>query len=530
MEISDLHKTTIRTCRVSLACICVALWAGSAANAAVPTPSVTLSPEGTHGFPFSSSALDLTSAGFVEQEFLISGTAQAYINEGALGTDGKWNVKPNPGVTSAYTTRLLVRRPTNPKRFNGTVLVEWNNVSGGVDATPDWALAHEEILREGYAWVGVSAQFVGVLAQQQWENGPQDRYAAVFHPGDSFSYDIFSQAAKAIRAPGAIKPLGALTQRVRSVLADGESQSAGRMITYYNAIQPLANVYDGFIIHSNGAGAALSQSFAGMIPFPSQAIPAPNGVPATPDIPVPPTAFLRGDIAAPVLFVNTESDVGPALGGGFSVHQQPDSLRFRLWEVAGTSHADQYLLATARADSVKSGGGQSPECGNPPINNGPGNYSMNAAIHALRLWVEVGVVPATAARFNMTISPSTVQATINRDPATGLAIGGLRLPQIAVPTSTHTGERPLGALAASPFCFLFGASDPWNGDSDAWDGQAGFDPSPTPEPTLSASYRNRGDYVSKVVASAWHSVLRGHLRPVDALQIIRDAAHAPVPR
>src|SRR5205823_3716775 len=63
-------------------------------------------------------------------------------------------------------TRILVERPTSPSRFNGTVVVEWLNVSGGLDAAPDLIGAHTRMMREGMVWVGVSAQFAGV------EGGP----------------------------------------------------------------------------------------------------------------------------------------------------------------------------------------------------------------------------------------------------------------------------------------------------------------------------------------------------------------------
>ena len=42
-------------------------------------------------------------------------------------------------------------RPTSPKEFNGTVVVEWLNVSGGLDASPDWTGAHTELNRDGFA-------------------------------------------------------------------------------------------------------------------------------------------------------------------------------------------------------------------------------------------------------------------------------------------------------------------------------------------------------------------------------------------
>ncbi len=61
---------------------------------------------------------------------------------------------------------MLVRQPADPSKFSGTVLVEWLNVSGGVDADPEWVSLQDEIVRAGDAWVGVSAQRIGV------EGGP----------------------------------------------------------------------------------------------------------------------------------------------------------------------------------------------------------------------------------------------------------------------------------------------------------------------------------------------------------------------
>lgn len=91
-------------------------------------------------------------------------------------------------------------RPVKPARFSGTVVVEWLNVTGGADAAPDWTLGHNELIREGDVWVGVSAQKVGVDALKTAPpRGDPVRYATLSHPGDSYSYDIFSQAGQAIR-------------------------------------------------------------------------------------------------------------------------------------------------------------------------------------------------------------------------------------------------------------------------------------------------------------------------------------------
>ena len=65
----------------------------------------------------------------------------------------------------------------------------------GADAAPQWIAGHDELVRDGFAWVGVSAQQVGVDALKAAD---PSRYGSLSHPGDSYSYDIFSQAGQAV--------------------------------------------------------------------------------------------------------------------------------------------------------------------------------------------------------------------------------------------------------------------------------------------------------------------------------------------
>ena len=119
-------------------------------GASVPSPTVTgpiPSTQGSHGRPQTDSAFDLEPFGFVEEEYFVSGTAKTY------------TATPS---TADYTTRMLVRRPADPKKFNGTVIVEWNNVTAQHDQTPDYFWSYPMILREGYAYVIVSAQKAGI--------------------------------------------------------------------------------------------------------------------------------------------------------------------------------------------------------------------------------------------------------------------------------------------------------------------------------------------------------------------------------
>ncbi len=174
--------------------------ARTAGAAAVPSPDVTEA-SGGRGVPVipGFTQFDLSEVGYQMSEVFLSGTAHAYQPTAALTTDGRFSVVES--AEAPYTTRAVVARPTRPSKFNGTVVVEWLNVSGGADAGPDWILAHNELVREGFVWVGVSAQKVGVdaLRSDDPQRGDAVRYAGLDHPGDSFSYDMFSQAGQAIR-------------------------------------------------------------------------------------------------------------------------------------------------------------------------------------------------------------------------------------------------------------------------------------------------------------------------------------------
>jgi len=465
----------------------------AAGHAAIPVPAVT-GPITSGGGAFVTplSAIDLGAAGYVEEEFFVAGTASAHSPAGAFTADGKWSAVR--GETAPYVTRLLVRRPTSARKFNGTVVVEWLNVSGGVDAAPDFTFAHTLLLREGFAWVGVSAQYVGVeggasplgldLSLKKINPG---RYGALSHPGDSFSYDMFSQAAAAIRTPGGIPPLGPL--KAKRILGIGESQSAFRLVTYVNAVHPLARVYDGFLVHSRGGGAAaLAQS-----PQPSAPVPTP--------------AFIRDDLSEPVLIFETETDL---ISLAYFPARQDDSHNVQLWEVAGTAHDDAYGLSAGPADAgpaaldttylppVTSIFGVL-TCA-APINAGPQHYVYAAALSRLNRWVKSHRVRRRPMpRLQVDAGPP---AALVLD-ARGNVLGGIRTPQMDVPVAVQSGlGQPPGG-----FCGLFGTSAPFDA------------------PTLAQLYPSHARYVSAVVKAARKAVRAQVLLRAD-LPAIKAAAVA----
>lgn len=106
-------------------------------------PAATLAEVNVPGtFPLRSVAVDLDDHGYVETEYYASGTAGRYrgAQPGLLDTaelidDGY-----------PYRTRVLVRRPADPRDFNGTVVLEWSNVTVGQDINFTFAESYEYLL------------------------------------------------------------------------------------------------------------------------------------------------------------------------------------------------------------------------------------------------------------------------------------------------------------------------------------------------------------------------------------------------
>jgi hypothetical protein len=403
-------------------------------------------------------AFDIGAVGYGAAEFFVSGTASSYAPAADLGPDGRWDVTPSG--TAEYTTRIVVLTPADRARFNGTVLVEWLNVSGGIDAPAVWMMAHREILRAGYAYVAVSAQRVGVeggasLLGMDMSLKSQDpkRYAPLCHPGDEFCYDIFSRVGQLLGEGAVNGVLGDL--RARHVIAVGESQSAMYLTTYINAVDPLAASYDGFLVHSRFATAA---PLDGMSIFDESEASSPGAV-----------AF-RTDLRVPVVAVITETDLFGGPRHGYYFARQPDTERLRVWEIPGAAHADNYTIQVAPIDS-----GSAPidaivaayaptnmlmgqQLGH-YINFAPQHhYVVQAAVAALNHWVGTGEPAPQAAP----ISVRDGDQPLPMLDANGVAEGGVRTPWVDVPTARTSGLGASESATESIMAAIFGSGEPFD--------------------------------------------------------------------
>jgi hypothetical protein len=480
----------------------VAAIAPAGASRAEPTPSAaTPTVEGPvtggRGAPANAAGFDLASVGYEQDEYFISGTATAYASAVPLTNDGQWTATPT-GDPAPYKTRILVARPSDPKKFDGTVYVEWLNDSAGGEATPEWTFAHNEIIREGAAWVGVSAQAVGVVGGtslvgsilQPLVKQDPDRYGTLVHPGDSYSYDIFSQAGMAVRARTGVKPLGPV--RPSYVIAIGDSQSAFRLTTYVDAIEPVTHVYDGFLVQSReGNSAPLSQA-------PLTTINAPN-----------PT-YIRDDTKVPVLLLTTETDLVVL---GYRTARQPDTKTFRDWEVAGTSHADSYTLSGG--NDTGDGAGDitlfnamvnppaSPPLGcAPAINAGDETYVVRAALYALRAWIVDGAPPAHSSKLQL--DGTNLAYALD---AHGNALGGIRTPVVDAPVAQLSG---IALSTNSGLCRLFGVTKPFDASA------------------LASLYPTHAAFVQAWDRAANAAVKAGFILRADAVHLEAAAAQSSV--
>ena len=365
----------------------------------------------------------------------MSGTATSYTSATPLAKDGDWNVKP--ATTASYKTRIVVYRPSNPKRFDGTVVVEWLNVTAGIDAPAAWLNAHIQMIRDGMAYVGVDAQAGGIngqagsIAAVDGKSGLRQsdpaRYGSLHHPGDSYSYSIFQQAGRALQTSGS-KLLGGL--HPKRVLALGESQSAFRLVTYIDALQPTSpGIYDGYFVYSRGGNASdLSQ--------------APEATITTPT----PT-YLRTDLHVPVFLFETETDL---LALGYLAARQPPTAYLREWETAGTAHDDTYGLLYSRSDTGDGAADADAfqsmldppsnpipgivDCG-APVNAGSHTYELRAALAAVNHWISGGNPPPQSPRLDVDPANPHTFLTDNN----GEALGGIRTPQVQAPVAKLSG-------------------------------------------------------------------------------------------
>jgi hypothetical protein len=355
---------------------------------------------------------------------------------------------------AAYTTRLLVRRPKDPAKFTGTVFAEWLNVSGQIDFATEWTYSREYFMRAGHVHVSVSAQAVGANALKN--TCDPERYAAINHPGDTAANAIFSQAGVAIRSQSELI-LGPCMP-VHAVIAIGQSQSAFRLADYINNTQANDKVYDGIVPHS------------GLEPA-------------------------SNNTTVPVFIVTTVSE------GNMSLTTAPNLAK---WVLAAATHTD--VFETTRGLSVAEDIDMevAPQVCTYPGNTYPSWRVYNAVWDWMHRWVRKGEKP-----------PEAPLLQTGQTDEYGNIKGGVRLPEIDVPTATYSTTNSAANatdIVSMMACGMMGATTPFT------------------EEKLLQLYPTHDDYVKKYTAAAEKAVAAGYLLKADCEDAIKEAKAAPIPK
>ena len=437
----------------------------SAVAPAVPVPDVTGPVAVTEdSYPFLSTDVDLAKYGYVEEEYFLTGRGFRYNTTGEVGQTG---VRLETGGllddgSYPFKTRIVVRRPADPADANGTVVAEWNNVTAFRDIEWNWFGDPEFMLKNGYTFVGVTAQNVGITGLKAFDTARYgslevrwDTTASSGSSIDDLSYDVYGAALKAIRGEGTgVDPLGGI--EAETVIASGESQSCGRLATHYNKVEPLQNIADAYLLTVCGT-------------------------------------VLRTDRPDKVVRILTETENQTER----TVENFPDTNSIRHWEVAGSSHLPRLAWDNAGGLLNRDFLAITVGCQKFPLSLVQWSFTANRAIAGLADWVRDDVAPPIAPRGQYE------GGVLVRDEF-GIAEGGIRYPELTVPTGVNDGVNSPGTGGNplfSSFCFLLGSNTLFSSEQ------------------LHGLYTDFADYVGKYAAATDDFLESGFILAEDAVRL-----------
>lgn len=447
-------------------------------NVTGPIPATAAPGDASRDYPFLATTLFRPDSGYVEEEFFVEGAANRYTTSCPVvrcPVEASAEIGRVVSGGHPYRSRMVVRRPADPARFNGRVIVEWQNVTNNWELDVQWYRASEYLIREGYAWVGVGPQRAGVHGEpnglRAWNPrryGTLDVTAGGTITNDDLKWDIFSQAGQAVARPQGVDPLGGLPGP-RTLIATGDSQSSNNLITYMNAVHPLDPVYPAFVLGG------------------------PVGVP------------VREDVRPLALKVISEWDLLVAEAR----IRRPDTDRYVAWEVAGSSHSDHHNFVVNNEVRFRDVGVRgilpgTANCQDPARSRVRLHLVHHGAYAWTARWLQGERPPSM---------PAPVAADLGRTPPVlgrdefGVARGGIRLADVEVPVAMNTGWNRGGVPPVSDTaCQQAGTHVP-------------FDAA-----TLRRLYPTRDAYLQRVREATERNLREGFLLPADARHLIDTAA------
>ena len=436
---------------------------------------------------------DLGAVGYGEQEYFISGLANAYQykHPSNPADDSVVPLQPNP---EPYTNRILVRAPKDPAKFSGNVILDLGDDVSGNETPGAWTKARQRFIQNGDAYVLLTSLPVAIQYLQTFN---AQRYAPLSTPifaateqacqaGPEFGiiYDEITAVGKLLKSNLPHGPLPGLN--VKRVFLTGYSGSTFTALTWDRVFGINSRLFDGYMLTYGAPRRALNSCESAQTTY-SRTTPGLSTV-------------------SPVMQVQTITEPGffQFLGIPFTKGTDSDSPtnRFRYYDIAGAAHIDGEIIRgspepsdlpadfnAARTTSYALGACQlsSPDI----LSAFPDRYPWDAIWANLENWAILGpnYLPPRQA------SPVVINASTLYGP--GPQIGGVRSPAVDLPINSYliSSVLPTTIAAATDFpCLLIGFQKPLN----------------------------KAVQPASVVLDALHLASQGFLTPEDLLQIEAD--------
>jgi len=450
---------------------------------------------------------------------IIPGIGKAATNEhGRIAYSAKI-ILIMPAASGAGNGALLVDIPNRGKAYGEALYNSPRDVpflSGTLEQGTGFLQDHGFTLAEVYWELGHDADlpsFVDADGKKRYVEGVG--FAIVRDAADFLAHAAADTA-------GTPNPLKGVIDRV---IATGKSQDGRFLKTFLlNGFNVVGNrrVFDGMHVFVSAAGllpimqtgTGPESSADGTPTFDDPEFPGVNDGPLTIGE-IMAKLELKGEVPPKMLLVNSTTDyysLRASLGrtGASGTADAPLPANVRMYDIAGGSHV--------RVP-------QAPTCMLPP---GRLDWTPVARALLLRLdaWVSHNAAPPASEL--MPLEPASGEPAALRAPAKlssaviqvpkldgdGNAIGGVRLPDIAVPIGTNGGQNQPQTFA----CMLVGSFSPFAATKTERE-RAG-----DARPSIEERYLSRDDYVNRVRLAAQDLMARGFLLSEDAAVIVQEAA------
>src|SRR5215467_4268143 len=434
----------------------------------------------------------------------------------------------------AYSTKIILIMPAANHSGNGALLVDVPNrgrayaealynsprdapfVSGTLEQGTGFLQDHGFTVAEVYWELGQGADlpsFVDADGRTRYVEGAG--FAILRDAADFLAH----AAADTAGMPNPLK--GAINR----TLASGKSQDGRFLKTFLlNGFNMAGNrrAFDGMHVFVSAAGllpilqtgTGPESSGNGIPTFANPEFPGVNDGPLTIGEIIT-KVEARGEVPPKMLLINSTTDyysLRASLGrtGASGTTDLALPANVRMYDIAGGSHV---IVPSA------------PACALPPGRLDWAPVSR-ATLLLLDAWVSMNAEPPPSVL--MPLEPASGEPPALRAPAKlsaaviqvpkrdgdGNATGGIRLPDIAVPTGTNSGQNQPQTRA----CMLVGSFSPFATT------KAQRESTDDARPSIEERYRNRDDYVNRVRVAAQDLVARGFLLSDDAGVIIQSAA------